>query len=92
MSGQQTSLNLDASYSTEPVVTPDLRDEIAKAWGIPLGQRVEVCLKGGERFAATGILELISTPDFPWDARKSLKLRLSGLNFTTRDIDRWTKL
>ena len=37
MAEQQTSFNLDVPYSTEPVVPPDLLDEIARSWDIPLG-------------------------------------------------------
>jgi hypothetical protein len=47
------------------VVGPELRDEIARAWGLPLGQRVEVCFRGSQRAAIAGKLELLTTPDYP---------------------------
>ena len=47
LSEQQISLELDAGYTTAPAVVLELRDEIAAAWSLPLGQRVEVCFRGG---------------------------------------------
>lgn len=90
MAEHQTDLPLDVAYSTEPSLIPELRDEIARAWRLPLGQRVEVCFLGSQRAAVTGILELVSTPEFPWDPRQPLRLRIAGLVFGTGEIDRWT--
>ena len=58
LSEQQISLELDAGYTTAPAVVLELRDEIAAAWSLPLGQRVEVCFRGGERSArsAAGVV------------------------------------
>ncbi len=92
VSEQQISLGLDAGYCTAPAVVPQLRDEIATAWRLPLGQRVEVCLRGGQRSAVTGILELLRAPDYPWDPHQPLKLAIAGLIFSSREIDRWTIL
>ena len=89
---QQISLGLDAGYTTAPAVVPQLLDEIATAWRLPLGQRVEVCLRGGQRSAVTGILELLRAPDYPWYPQQPLKLAISGLIFSSREIDRWTIL
>jgi len=90
MSEQQMSLELNATGNSIPEACPLLRDEIARAWGLPLGQRVEVCLRGGERSAAIGKLELLSVPEFPWNPRQPLQLRISGFHFSSRDIERWT--
>jgi hypothetical protein len=49
VSEQQISLELEVGYQTAPTVVPALRDEIATTWGLPLGQRVEICFRGGER-------------------------------------------
>ena len=92
MGQHQISLELDVSYNAAPAAPADIRDEIAQVWALPLGQRVEVCFRGSERAAATGTLELISTPDFPWNPRQSLELRIAGLGFSSRDIDRWTNI
>jgi hypothetical protein len=91
LSEHQISLGLDTGYNPEPVVVPDLRDEIAAAWGLPLGQKVEVCFRG-ERSAVTGTLGLLKAPDFPWDPHQPLKLGIAGLIFSSREIERWTKL
>lgn len=90
VSEQQISLELDVGYQTAPVVVSQLRDEIAATWGLPLGQRVEICFRGGERSAVTGILELLRAPDYPWEPRQALQLGIAGFIFSSRDIDRWT--
>lgn len=92
LSEQQISLALDAGYTTAPAVVLELRDEIAAAWSLPLGQRVEVCFRGGERSAITGILELLRAPDYPWVPHQPLKLGISGFVFSSREIASWTKL
>jgi len=45
MSEHQFDLGLDVTHSTEPSAPPELRDEIAKVWHLPLGQRVEISLR-----------------------------------------------
>ena len=92
MGEQQISLELDVAFSAAPAVVPELRDEIAQTWGLPLGQRVEVCFRGGQRSAATGILELLSAPDYPWNPRQLLHLQIAGFVFSSRDIERWTEI
>jgi hypothetical protein len=92
MSEQQISLELDTARPTVPAVIPELRDEIAQAWGLLLGERVEVCFRGSQRSAITGILELINTPDFLWNSWQALQLRSAGFVFSSRDTERWTRL
>jgi hypothetical protein len=92
LSGQQISLALEVGYSPAPAAVPQLRDEIAAVWRLPLGQRLEVCFRGTERSAATGWLELLRAPDYPWDPHQPLQLAIAGLHFTSRQIDRWTIL
>ncbi len=92
MSEQQISLQLDVAFSPAPAVVVELRDEIALAWSLPLGQRVEVCFRGGQRSAITGTLELLSAPDFPWDPHQPLRLQIAGLVFSSGDIGSWTKI
>jgi hypothetical protein len=81
MGDQQTSLGLDAGYDPAPAAVPEIRDEIAAAWSLPLGQRVEICFRGAERSSINGILELLRAPDYPWDRHQSLKLRIAGFIF-----------
>lgn len=90
VSEQQIYLDLEVGYQTAPAVIPALRDEIATTWGLPLGQRVEICFRGGERSAVTGVLELLRAPDYPWERRHALQLNIAGLIFTSREIERWT--
>lgn len=92
MPEQQISLGLDIAYTTAPTVVPELRDEIAQVWGLPIGARTEVCFRGSQRAAITGILELITTPDFPWNPRQALQLRIAGFIFSSREIESWTRL
>lgn len=89
MEEQQISLGLDTGYQREPAAVPELRDEIAQAWGLPLGKRVEVSLRGAQRTAIAGTLELVSVPDFPWDPHQALRLRIAGFEFNSREIERW---
>lgn len=91
MAEHQTSLRLDVSYEAEPAVGTELRDEIAAAWGLPLGQRVEVSLRS-QRCALRGILELQRAPDYPWDGRQALHLAVAGFVFNSRDLEHWTAL
>ena len=90
--GDQLELGLDSAYNEAPAVVPELRDEVARIWGLPLGDRVEVCFGAGTRSAITGILELHASPPYPWDPRDPLRLRISGFIFSSREIDRWTRL
>ncbi len=91
MAEHQTDLRLDVGYEPAPAVGSELRDEIAAAWGLPLGQRVEVSLQN-ERCTLRGILELQSAPDYPWDGRQALKLAVAGFVFSSREMERWTVL
>ena len=92
MDEYQINLNFDAPFSVEPPATAELRDEIAVAFGLPLGRRVEVCFRGSQRAAVTGTLELLSTPDFPWEPHQVLRLHIAGFEFSSREIERWTVL
>lgn len=90
MSDAQLSLSLDSSPPPPSVAVAHLRDEIARAWGLPLGQRVEIAFRPAFPVpAVVGQLELRSTPAFPWDPREPLALRVAGCDFTSRDIAHW---
>jgi hypothetical protein len=89
---QQISLGLDTGFQPGPAVVPELRDEIAIAWGFPLGQRVEIGFRGGQRSAISGKLELLRAPDYPWDPRQPLQLAIAGFVFSSREIGQWTIL
>lgn len=91
MAEHQSDLRLDVGYEPAPAVESQLRDEIGAAWGLPLGQRVEVSLRD-EPCALRGILELERAPDYPWDGRQALQLAVAGFVFSSRQIERWTVL
>jgi hypothetical protein len=91
MAEHQISLRLDANYHPAPAVGADLRAEIAAAWGLPLGQRVEVGLRN-QPCALRGILELERAPDYPWDGRQALRLAVAGFVFSSREMESWAVL
>ncbi len=86
----QASLPLDAPFQPAPAAPPDLRAEIACVWGLPLGERVELSLRGESLDTLTGVLELAAAPDFPWNPRQTLRLRVNGYAFDSRAITRWS--
>ncbi len=92
MSEHQSDLPLDAPFSAEPIAPPELREEIARAWGLPLSERVEVSFRDAQLDSLTGVLELAAAPDFPWKPRQPLQLRIAGFIFASRDIEHWTKI
>lgn len=89
MPERQTELPLDTGFNLAPAVQPELREEIARAWGLPIGQRVAVAFRNNRLDAAAGRLELAAAPDFPWNPHHALQLRIAGCNFSSRDIERW---
>jgi hypothetical protein len=91
MAEHQTNLRLEVGYEPAPAVESALREEIAAAWGLPLGQRVEVSLRN-ERCALRGVLELQSAPDYPWDGRQALQLAVAGFVFSSREMEHWAVL
>ena len=92
MSEEQIDFGFDAIPGTPPAVAPDLRDEIAGVWNMPLGERVEVWFRDGQLDRISGVLDLHRAPDYPWNPRQPLQLRISGFAFSNRDIAHWTKI
>ena len=75
-----------------PVETPpQLRGEIARVWGLPLGERVEIAFRPSIPVPAVGgLLELRADPArYPRDPHEPLALRIAGCDFSSRDIERW---
>ncbi len=89
---RQFEMELGGGPSPLPDAAPEIRAEIAAAWGLPLGENVEVCLRSHERAAVRGTLELAAAPGFPWRPQEPLRLRVTGFTFSSRDIERWTRL
>jgi len=92
MSEHQTDLPFDAAFNPEPAAPLELRDEIARAWALPLGERVEIFFRDGQLDTLAGTLHLAAAPDFPWNPRQPLQLRIAGFVFSSRDIEHWAKL
>lgn len=88
----QTFLPFDTPASDVAGGPPELRDEVAAMWGLPLGERVEVTLRGAQVDALRGVLELATAPSYPWNPREPLQLRIAGFPFSSRAIERWTTL
>lgn len=88
--GACTELKPGQSASVEPL--PHLRDEIARVWGLPLGERVEVTFRPSFPVPAlTGLLELRASPTrCPWDSHEPLALCIAGCYFGSRDIQKWS--
>lgn len=87
----QLPLAFDSSPHLQPGAVPHLRDEIARVWGLPLGEQIAVTFRPAFRLASTaGRLELRTAPDLPWNPRQLLALRVGDCDFTNRDIDRWS--
>ena len=93
MSDDQLALSFDLSPELLPGPIPHLRDEIARVWALPLGERVEITFRPAFPLAGiNGLLELRSSPDHPWNTRQPLVLRVATCDFTSRDIDHWKLL
>jgi hypothetical protein len=76
-----------------PVSDDPLVSDIAKAWGLPIGSKVRICLKDGESLPVLdGKLELASAsaPDLPLDPRQPLNLQIRGYVFSSRAIASWS--
>jgi hypothetical protein len=93
MADDQLSLAFDSAPLLQPGAVPHLRDEIARVWSLPLGERVEIVFRPAFTLAAvTGFLELRDAPAMPWDCHQPLLLRVAGCDFSPRDIASWKRL
>lgn len=73
-----------------PEPLADLVADVAKLWRLPLGSRVTLRLRDPALPELTGKLLLGRAPDLPLDLRQPLALRLSGVDFTDREIAAWS--
>jgi hypothetical protein len=85
----QSEFTLGETDGEAPAVAPDIRDEIARVWGLPLGQRVVLSIRGQERIELRGRLELVVAPGYPWDRREPLRLKVAGVIFSSTEISHW---
>lgn len=91
MAEHQISLGFDADHAVAPSAPVEILEEIAKAWSLPIGEKIEVTLRSGDVARLVGKLELISVPSYPWDGREPLRLRITGFVFSNRDIEHWSR-
>lgn len=92
MPENQTDFAFTEEPSLQPGPVPHLRDEIARIWSLPLGENVDITLLRGSCTALRGRLQLECTPALPFDRHQPLMLSISGVLFSSRDIEHWKLL
>jgi len=85
----QSEFVLGETNGDAPAVASDIRDEIARVWGLPLGQRVLLSIRGQERIDLRGRLDLVVSPGYPWDRREPLRLKVAGVIISSPEISHW---
>lgn len=80
---------VDGWPAAEQPLPPSLDDEIAAAWHVPIGERVHVSLRDHDVPGASGLLVIAQAPDWPFDPRRPLALRIGHVAFTHRQIESW---
>ncbi len=71
-------------------LAPSITDELAAAWGLPIGRRVRVELRRHAVPGLLGLLQVAALPDLPFDARQALRLRIGHEEFTSKQIVAWS--
>jgi hypothetical protein len=71
-------------------LAPTLTDELASVWGLPLGRKVRVELRNHSVAGLSGMLEVARLPDFPFDAKAPLSVRIGHVAFTSRELAAWS--
>jgi len=89
MAHKQQSLDLNFNVPAEPPESLGIQEEVASVWGLPIGKFVELNLRTGSIRTLRGKLELNTAPDFPWNAKEVLNLKINKVSFRSRDIEHW---
>jgi hypothetical protein len=71
-------------------LAPNLTDEVARAWGLPVGRWARVTLRGHAVDELTGLVQIEGLPDLPFDPRQPLRLRIGRESFTSRQVTGWS--
>ncbi len=71
-------------------LAPELADEAAAVWGLPVGQTARVTLRGHAVDELTGLVQIAGLPEPPLDAGKTLRLRIGREEFTSRQVAGWS--
>ncbi|TVR45960.1 MAG: hypothetical protein EA425_17650 [Puniceicoccaceae bacterium] len=69
--------------------TPSVSGEIARIWKLPIGEQVEVTLAKHALPGTCGRLEVAKAPEYPFDPRKQLRLRIGHAEFSSSQIVKW---
>jgi len=71
-------------------LAPSITDELAAAWSLPIGRHLHVELRGHEVAGLRGLLQVVSMPEYPFDPRRALHLRIGHVSFTSQQIASWS--
>lgn len=71
-------------------LAPELADEAAAVWGLPVGRRARVTLRGHAVDELRGLVQIAGLPELPFDARRPLRLRIGHEEFTSRQVTGWS--
>jgi hypothetical protein len=90
-----TDLPAGRSFAEPPLpgltdLAPELADEAARVWGLPVGRRARVTLRGHAMDGLHGLVQIAGLPDLPFDASRPLRLRVGHVEFTSRQVSAWT--
>ncbi len=90
---EQLSLFGNTSESARAGEPPqELADEVAAAWGLPVGRKARVMLRGHPVETLVGWVQLDGLPSLPFDGREALRLRIGRYTFTSRQVAGWSIL
>lgn len=70
-------------------LAPELADEAAAVWGLPVGRRARVALRGHAVDALSGLVQVAALPEMPFAEHKPLRLRIGHEEFTSRQVSAW---
>lgn len=71
-------------------LAPELADEVAAVWGLPVGRRARVTLRGHAVDELCGLVQVAGLPDMPFAAHKPLRLRIGHEEFSSRQVTAWS--
>lgn len=73
-------------------LVPELTDEMAAVWGLPVGRRARMTLRGHTLDELSGRVKIARLPGLPLDPREELQLCIGLETFTSRQVSGWCLL